>query len=540
MKNMISSRVRDAAPWLGAAATGLLLFAAFPPLEWKDLSWIAFVPLLLVARRAKARQAFRLGLVSGAVFWLSSIAWLTRVTVVGWLTLSLYCALFVAPAAVLFSAWTRRRGTGSGAANVALMVLLTAVWAGFEYLRSTLFTGFAWNPLGATQARNVVLLRLAQWGGVYAVSALVMWVNAALALTLLRYAEGRAGWARRAHPEVMLAFLALVAATVFGARDLRRDQVPTSPLRVTVIQPNIPQDEKWTPEKYEMIYSRLRTLTEQALRAGTPALVVWPETAVPDDIRSSEQSYGLVYEMATNGAPILVGSMDTEWIEDAPPRYYNSSFLFDGEGLLAQVYDKRHLVLFGEYVPLQPFLPFVKALTPIQESFSPGRTSTVFRLEASGAAFSALICFEDTVAPLAAESVRNGARLLINQTNDAWFDPGWASRQHMIQSILRCVENGVPAVRSANTGVSCFIDRYGRVTDILDDGHGVVRIAGWRAAEVQLPPDDMPLTFYTRHGDLFAQACAGIGFLALFFACRRRPDATNKGPKNGNAEQKLA
>ena len=519
-------RFRESLPWAGAAASGLLLMAAFPPLEWKDAAWVALVPLLLAVRRASPKRAAGLGLAAGADFWRISIVWLTRVTVVGWVILSLYCALYMVPIAVLFSAWTARRGADSGAANVALMLLLAAAWSGFEYLRSTVFTGFPWNPLGATQYRNLALIRCARWGGVYAVSALVVWVNAALALTLLRYLEHRAAWARRPHPELLLALLALVAAAVFGARGLRRDDPPTRPLRVTVIQPNIPQDEKWTPDKFAMIYDRLRRLTEQALAAGRPDLIVWPETAVPDDIRDSVESYELVVDLATNGAPILVGSMDTEWVDDGPPRYYNSSFLFDVRGALVQAYDKRHLVMFGEYVPLQPFLPFVRALTPIQASFSSGSTSTVFRLVEPPIAFSVLICFEDTVAPLAAESVRNGARLLINQTNDAWFDPGWASKQHMIQCVFRCVENGVPAVRSANTGVSCFLDRHGRVVDVLHDGRGRTRIMGLRASELRLPPDDMPLTFYTRHGDLFAQTCAAAGLLALFFTCRKARDAT--------------
>ncbi|MBU1908755.1 MAG: apolipoprotein N-acyltransferase, partial [Verrucomicrobia bacterium] len=332
---------------------------------------------------------------------------------------------------------------------------------------------------------------------------------------------------RRPHPELMMGFLVMALAVVQGWRSLRHDAPEGTPLRVTVVQPNIPQDEKWTQEKFGMIYGRLRLLTEQALRAGRPELIVWPETAVPDDIRDSEASYGLAYEMVTNGTPLLVGSMDTEWLEEGP-RYYNSSFLFDTSGVIVKGYDKRHLVIFGEYIPLQPFIPFVKALTPIQESFSPGHTSTVFRLEKPAVPFSVLICFEDTVAPLAAESVRNGARVLFNQTNDAWFDPGWASKQHMIQCIFRCVENAVPAVRSANTGISCFIDRRGRVHDVLDDGNGFTRVMGLRAAEVRVPSEDMPLTFYTRHGDRFAQACLGTAVLALFFALRPGRDETKK------------
>ena len=526
MNASLKDQLHATLPWTGAVSSGLLLFAAFPPLEWRNAAWVALAPLLLAARFVPVRRAALLALLSGAVFWLPSIAWLTRVTVAGWIILSLYSALYFIPFAVLLSAWAARRGVLSGWSNLALMLLLAAAWTGAEYLRSTLFTGWPWNPLGVSQYANLPLIQVARGGGVYAVSALAVWVNAALALTILRYLEVRGRWGRRPHPELMLGFLAVALAFAFGWHGLRTGRVDGMPLRVAVVQPNIPQDEKWTREKFEMIYGRLRALTVQALHAASD-LVVWPETAVPDDIRDSEASYGLAVEMVTNGTPLLVGSMDTAWLDEGPV-YYNSSFLFDTNGVIVKGYDKRHLVIFGEYVPLQPFLPFVRALTPIQASFSPGHTSTVFRLDRPDIPFSVLICFEDTVAPLAAESVRNGARVLFNQTNDAWFDPSWAPKQHMVQCVFRCVENAVPAVRCANTGISCFIDRRGRVHDVLDDGSGFTRVMGIRVAEISVPPDAMPLTFYTRHGDVFAQACAGIGVLSLFFALRRGRDATKR------------
>ncbi|MBP7830229.1 MAG: apolipoprotein N-acyltransferase [Kiritimatiellae bacterium] len=527
MSASFQERIRAALPAAAGSLSGLLLFAAFPPLEWRNAAWVALVPLLLTARFLPPRRAVKMGFLAGAVFWLGSISWLTRVTGIGWIILSLYSALWFVPPVLLFSAWTARRGAASGLANLALMALVTTAWTGAEYLRSTLFTGWPWNPLGVSQYANLPLIQVARGGGVYAVSALVVWANAALALTILRYLEVRGRWGRRPHPELMMGFLAVALAVAYGWRSLRADRAEGLPLRVAVVQPNIPQDEKWTAAKFDMIYGRLRTLTEQALRVGGSDLVVWPETAVPDDIRDSEASYGLAVEMVTNGTPLLVGSMDTEWLDEGP-RYYNSSFLFDTNGIIVKGYDKRHLVIFGEYVPLQPFLPFVQALTPIQASFSPGHTSTVFRLDRPDIPFSVLICFEDTVAPLAAESVRHGARVLFNQTNDAWFDPGWAPKQHMIQCVFRCVENAVPAVRCANTGISCFIDRRGRVHDVLDDGNGFTRVMGMRSAEVRVPAEDMPLTFYTRHGDRFAQSCAGIGVLSLFFSLRRGRDETKR------------
>ena len=402
---------------------------------------------------------------------------------------------------------------------MALMFLGAAVWAGSEYVRSNLLTGFSWNPLGATQYRSTPMIQIARWGGVYAVSSLVAFVNLAVALTMIRYAVH--GWRRtRFHPELMLGFLAVLASVAVGWSVMKSDVVESRKLRVALIQPNIPQDDKWTAETVDMIYGRLRELTTAASRTQGLHLMIWPETAVPDDVRYSETSLGLVYDMVSNGVPLLVGSMDTKW-NDAGPIYYNSSFLFDREGAIVGAYNKRHLVVFGEYVPLQPYASFVKALTPIQESFSPGYFSTVFDLSPPGITFSVLICFEDTVAKLARECVRNGARLLINQTNDAWFDPSSASRQQMIQCIFRCVENNVPAARATNTGVSSVIDRFGRVLGTLAGPDGQVRVSGYQAFELDVPQSLARLTFYTRHGDLFAGSCAIVALMGVLAAVRQ-------------------
>lgn len=487
-----------------AVLTGLLLAAAFPPLELREAAWIALVPLLVAVRFVSPRDALRLGFAAGALGWLLSIHWLSRVTVAGWCLLSLYCALYVGAAAWFAARWWRRHGTDRFLPNLAFMAGLAAWWAGLEWVRSHFATGFPWNALGVSQYRNAALLQVAAWGGVYAVSALIVWVNAGIAATVLRYAERGGRWGRRPHPELFAAFLLVALAFAGGVYRIRGMDLGETRLRAALIQTNIPQDDKWDEAKVELIYQRLRDLTLAALHSGPLDLVIWPESALPDDVRSSPPSYDLVYTLCTNGVPILVGSMDTEWPDAGPPRYFNSTFLFDAEGMLAGAYDKRHLVPFGEYVPLRRLLPFMKAMTPIPDSFTPGRTSTVFRLSSPPVSFSALICFEDTVAPLARTSVRNGARLLVNQTNDAWFDPSSASRQHMAQCVLRCVENAVPAVRVANTGVTCHIDRRGAVRAILADDRGGTVFEGFIPVTVEVPPDDMPLTFYTRHGDLFA------------------------------------
>ncbi len=514
---LFSARVRRLLPWAAAGATGLLHAGSFHPLAVPEMAWLFLVPLLMAVASATPRRAFQLGMVAGAVAWLASILWLTRVTYAGWLILALYCGLYTALFAMVSSLWLRRHGAERFLPNLGFMVFAAAAWAGLEWVRSTFGTGFPWNPLGASQFRNVVMIQSASVGGVYAVSALVVWVNVGLALTGLRYVARRGHWGRRPHPEVIAAFMVVALLFAWGTQRVRTLPRGEVPLRLALVQPGIPQEQKWDEATVELIYQRLRDLTQGALRSGSLDLIIWPETALPDDVANSEPSYALVHALATNGVPLLVGSMDTRWETDGPPRYYNSSYLFDAQGAPVAVYDKQHLVVFGEYVPGGQLVPFIKAFTPIQESFSPGAGPVLMRLREEGPAFAPLICFEDTVPPLARAAVKAGARLLVNQTNDAWFDPMAASRQHMAAAIFRAVENAVPLVRVANSGVSCVIDARGSLRAQLADADGAVRIAGFKRVDVRPSSADMALTFYTRHGDLFATVA---GLLALLVAWR--------------------
>jgi len=232
-------------------------------------------------------------------------------------------------------------------------------------------------------------------------------------------------------------------------------------------------------------------------------------------------------------------------------RYYNSSFLVDTAGKIVQEYRKLHLVPFGEYLPFDKRLGFLERYAPIGMSCTPGTVSTVFRIRSSElgtrnsetnyvprsafrvphseVTFSVLICFEDIIASLARKSVRNGARFLVNQTNDAWFDRSSAPRQHMSHCVFRCIENRVGAVRSTNTGVTCFIDRTGLIDRITQEilRRGETHLVKYRIESMFVPGPDMPLTFYTRYGDVpFALPCgiAAAVFFVLVVVQEKRKD----------------
>jgi len=521
------------APWIGCFVSGVLLAAAFPPLEWNYLAWIGLVPMIIGVRFLTPGKAFFTGLLGGTVFWSCSLFWLTHVTIGGWLVMAFYCALYMAPFAMMVSWWLSRYSAGRMIPNMMLMLLCVIVWCGFEFMRSIFITGFAWNTLGTCLYSNLPVIQIARWGGVYAVSALIVWVNAGVALTILRYLDtSTKRVAARWHPEFVLSMLAWALSFAVGARILMNENAGDRTLKVALVQPNIAQEDKWLTGEYTLddfdrfcqkIYKRLRTLTAPIMQQKEVDLVVWPETALPDDVLSSVGSYNLVFSLTNKGVPLLLGSMDTEWLDDNRRRYYNSSFLFGTNGTVIQEYDKQHLVMFGEYIPLHETFPFIAGLTPIQESFSEGTNSTLFQVPTSDVKFSALICFEDTLAYLARKAVRKGARLLVNQTNDAWFDPSSGSKQHMMHGVFRSIENAVPTIRSANTGISCVIDRFGRVVDAVSANGQVTMMAGTLIADVAIPPAAMPLTFYCIQGDTMWSVMAILaGGIVLFIVWEMR------------------
>jgi apolipoprotein N-acyltransferase len=512
---------------VGAGATGILLALSFPPAASAEAAWLALVPLLLAVRAADRRFAFWLGMSAGAVWWLISIHWLTYVTVLGWLILCLYCAVYVGLFARIAARWLRRYPGDRWLPNLGFMAYTAAAWVGLEWLRATLFTGFPWNTLGTSQFEVVPIRQMAAWTGVYGVSAVLVFFNAGVAATALRYTTGRARGNRTAHPELAAAFLVMALPIAAGIRVVRHDRLTATPLHVGLIQPSIPQFDKWVPETQPLIYRRLLELTEAAQAATPLDLVIWPETALPDDVRYSPESYQLTQYLARDRAPILVGSMDFVRTEDGGVRYYNSAFLFDTAGDIAAAYDKQHLIVFGEYIPWFARLPFLRALTPNMESFSPGRKTQVFELAHPDVRFSALICFEDAIPGLSRRAVTEGARMLAILTNDAWFRQSSASRQHLAHCVFRCIENRVPAVRAANNGMTCAIDHFGSVHTQLTDNDGTTFGPGWISAWVMTPPQDMPLTPYTRYGDWFAYTCLALAAAGCLASRTRHPTIRN-------------
>lgn len=510
----------------GSILSGILLALGFPGFGNATIVYAALVPLMFAVQSASPKKACWLGLLSGFVFFMMSLSWLHNLTgtvegiglkisaVAGFCLLALYCSLYFIPFTLAVSLGTRQWVGSNLWKNIRFMLVVTMVWTGFEYLRGILFTGFPWNPLGVSQYTNPTIIQIAEWGGVSIISACIIWMNAAIFVTFRQYTHGGRLKKYRPHFELMIGILPIALSLAFGMNVLFSRKPPLEWVRVALVQPGIPQPEKWNPEQDRMIRERLEQLTSTAARVKDLDLIIWPETAIPDYLRSSRDSYALVARMTALGTPLLVGTMDFD-LGEKGRLYYNSSIFIGTDGTEKAAYNKQHLVPFGEYVP---FPGLLRKFTPIPIDFQHGKSSSVFEPSQTGLpSFAALICFEDTVAPLAARAVRDGARWLVNQSNDAWFDPSAQSEQHLAHAIFRCIENRVPMARCCNTGVSCLIDAYGNVDRQLD-----LRTDGFASGMLSPCPVGQPKTFYTRHPNAFAQAALLFGTIALFMLRSRQ------------------
>jgi apolipoprotein N-acyltransferase len=260
-------------------------------------------------------------------------------------------------------------------------------------------------------------------------------------------------------------------------------------------------------------------MTEAAVAGEQkPDLVVWPETATPLCVTVEGDSQDLVRDLGRQGVPLLVGSMDVVQTNGAW-QCFNASFLFDKTGQMVARYNKQHLVPFGEYVPLSGLIPWLARLAPMGWNCSAGTESTVFRVGTPEVPFACLICFEDIMPWLSRAAVLRGARLLINQTNDAWFDRSAGPEQHLSHCVFRCVENRVPALRVANSGISCLIEPSGEVVAPTENDWNQLPTPVLREWTIFVPADTMPLTPYSRYGDRrFAMPCAVITLLCFVLA----------------------
>jgi apolipoprotein N-acyltransferase len=491
-----------------AFLSGLLLTASFPGLGYSFLVWCALVPLLFALRGLTVRAGLLLGFLFGLVFFSGTVYWVANsIHVYGHVPLlpaalitllfSAILALFIAPFGAVI---VHLRATRPGIVFLAA----PAVWVTMELARTHLFSGFPWALTGYSPYRALPVIQVADLTGVYGISFLIVLVNTAIEELIAD---------RKRFVPLLSASLVLLAVLGYGYHRLSTE-TGSGGIRVSVVQGNIEQDKKWDPAYQNEVIATYKRLTLRAIEQK-PDLVIWPETATPFYFEGADDPYPALTDdlrrfVRSVGIPLLFGSPT---YEKKDGRHYlrNSAFLLDRDGMTKTVYHKIHLVPFGEYVPLKKsLLFFVEKMVQASDDFQAGAEHTVMkvRLPAGDAvAIGTVICYEIIFPDLVRRFVNEGATVIVNVTNDAWFGRTGAPYQHFSMAVLRAVENRVPVARAANTGISGFIDAQGRILDTT----GIFTEAN--LTRTLIPGTTR--TLYTRYGDVFSWLCALGAILAV-------------------------
>ncbi len=495
---------------------GWIPFFAMTP-----LAWVLLCAPLPEARFARARAAFFLGWIAGVMFfgatlfWISSVAWEGVVLLPPFLALYFGCwALFIVMVVrPLF--FDEEKKDASSWRSLGAVMLSAAAWVGVEWLRGTLFTGFGWNSFGVSFYHNISLLQFVDITGVAGLSFLGVMTGCMTAVAIERHRQWRkkiepllkSPW--HFHGDVSLVLGLVIAALMYGAWELSAPLPLQEPLSVAAVQGNIPQNHKWDAAFEEEIMKVYEQETQVALQAH-PDLVVWPEAATPRPLLNEEKIFSRVSQLFQDRhADLLTGSDFHD--EENPSCYYNAAVLLSSSNKAPQVYAKIHLVPFGEYIPFRKTFPLFEWIIGdrVPGDFTRGPGPKVLQLSTKPIGIAPLICFEDTLGDLVRRFALSRAQLLITLTNDGWFGHTIASQQHAMNALFRAAETKLPLLRVANTGVTCVIDRCGRMTEVLRDAHGSTFLEGVLFTQLFVPQNPVT-TFYTKHGDWFSYLCVGV------------------------------
>jgi apolipoprotein N-acyltransferase len=504
-----------------AAASGILIALSFPDAGLSLLIWIALIPLLTAMEHATPRQAFRLGFICGCSAYAVILYWITivmtryghlpwAVSIPLYLLLVAWLALFFGGAALM-----ARLGEQMG---IKSALTLPIAWVAFDFSRSWLLSGFPWAMLGHSQFRTLPLIQIADLCGVYGITALIVLAN----IVLYRAFRAVSGSDVPYPVKSLAVLLVLFAATLLYGFQRLNQRPPESAraVKTALIQGNIPQDVKWSPEFRNRTIDTYERLTRSAAGSGVD-LIVWPESAVPfffqDEPEPAARIRGLARELS---AALMVGSPAHE-LYNGKRVFLNSVFMIDPTGETVGRGDKLHLVPFGEYVPLGRYFPFISKLVVGIGDFSPGTKAVT--LPVAGTRVGTLVCYEVVFPELARRYVNNGARIMVNITNDAWFGRSSAPYQHLSIAAFRSVETRTPMIRAANTGITAIIDQNGYIRTMTG-----LFVEGYRTGEV-VPGTARSL--YLTIGDLPAWICLFLTAILAIAAVFRRTD-TQQGEHN--------
>lgn len=505
-------------------ATVSLAVLSFPPFKVPEFAYAMLVPGAFWAYTRPRLKVFVWTLFAAqAVAWTILLAWLHNVT---WLGLALLGPFVGAWVGIWYLAawWTLPRMLGL-ATPIRLMAMLglAGAWVIIEWTRTWFLGGFPWLPLSASQWERASILQVAAFTGAYGVSFVLVMMNLGFAAYAHRlFREGVTGFNKRSQEFFLALFLLLTCVSIHLTEAFNRRGFSERLARIAVVQPYIPQEVKWDPARIPSILDVLQKTTLEAAKAK-PDLLVWPEASTPLAVRGHAEARGFTEALVKRaGVPLLLGSVAIEQPNTPDETWFNGAFVVTPEeGVAKEYYAKRHLVPFGEFVPLRPLLGWIGKFVPIGGDFARGETSAplLVPLGERIVVFGPLICYEDIFPDLARDSVLAGSNLLAVVTNNGWFGEGGAAYQHAAHSVLRAVETRRPVIRCGNGGWSGWIDEFGAIRRVVTNDKGTIYFRGTQTIEVQRDRRWVERnTFYTEHGDWFVLVSAGLiafGFVLL-------------------------
>jgi apolipoprotein N-acyltransferase len=515
-------------PWAAAALSGLLLVACFPKIHLRGLVWVACLPLLAaLAGEKRLKQAFLLGYVCGAFFFAGSCYWfVTVMEVYGRLAPALAVVvliLFVIVDSTFFGGFGLAMGWAARRSSGWALALSPFLWVAMELARTYLITGFPWNLLGyAVQASGV--RQIASVTGVYGLSFLAVATSAVLAGVLLSPRRARAG----------LALVGWLVLLLVAQWRLAPPPAAMGKELAFLVQTNVPLDEAaldaWIPWRDPTQLQQLVQFSVDAVAIenrkskienptaippianrqspiGNPPLLIWAENPAPFFFTRDPIFRNAMENMARQTHTVVIANTIIP-VDAEANTITNSAITLDPEGREVSRYDKIHLVPFGEYVPGWAFPGWVHKITSEVGNFVPGSSYAVAK--SPGGGIGVFICYEAIIPQLAGKLVENGAGVLVNISNDAWYGDSAAAYQHLEMARLRTIENHRYLLRATNNGLTTLIDPYGRVLEEIPRYRRMVMPAHFDFETRQ--------TFYSAHGDVFAWLCAVVAGLMLLGA----------------------
>jgi apolipoprotein N-acyltransferase len=481
--------------------SALLLELSFAPFNQVYTAFFALLPFLYVLEKTK--NGFLVGLIWGVFYSIFSIHWLALNTgTFPWLaTLSMllgsvFLALNYAFIGMFFKMIQRKDAT-------LALLFFPFIWTAVEFLRSFGTFGFPWLSLGHSQAYNTVYVQIADIGGVYTVSFLLLITNLFLFLLIKEFSRKR----------LFALILILILPFTYGAIMLSSDLNSNKELNFRIVQPNIPAKEKWLPENRLPILTKLDSMsrTENEFH---PDVIVWPETAVPYYLRSSIYFTHVLNQCSVDmNATLITGALDYYYPDDAE-RYSstNTIFVFEPENSTFnnEIYDKLHLVPFGEFTPGGEFFSWLNNMEYGQSEFKHRNYRKPLKMTADSILFSPMVCYDSVFPHTLRSFAKQGSEYNILITNDIWFGRSMGPYQHAAIAIVRAVETRKPLIRSANAGISMFIDEKGRVLDRLPL-YTTGILDGKLAASRYM-------STYVKTGNLFGILLSAIALFGLIFS----------------------